>query len=267
MTFPQEATAILINVASERSQADIGVLLMSIGLGEHDPGTETRAGVYLARPKRLTMAIQAAPSELRNVALKKMTLQVLEATHPAFPANWVEDLTAELRSAGIALHSKVVEIEPAPGYSKRTPPATMTKWSIGPLGANETPITVQAGQLESLLIANSLPVAASHYAQAFESFKSGSLEASNGQLRAALEDTLVELTQLATGWAGNGGGSAIDTLNGKNYFEPGEHDYFRGLWKISHGEGSHPGLSTQAEAEFRFHAVTSAIYFLIHRLA
>ena len=145
-------------------------------------------------------------------------------------------------------------------------PETQFTWRLGPLGADEIPVTAQAGQLEALLHHHNLPIAATHYAQAFENFKTGFLEAANGQLRAALEDTLVGLTSRATGWAGSGGGSAIDTLNGKGYFAEGQHNYFVGLWKISHGQGSHPGLTTQVDAEFRFYAITAAIYFLVHRL-
>lgn len=132
--------------------------------------------------------------------------------------------------------------------------------------AEEVPITAQAGQLETLLSTHGLDTAATHYAQAFENFTAGNLEAANGQLRPALEEALVTLTQRATGWKGAGGGNAINTLDGKDYFEEGELDYFKGLWKISHGEGPHPGLTTEAEAEFRFHAITAAIYFLVHRL-
>lgn len=147
-------------------------------------------------------------------------------------------------------------MEPTPFYT----------WRLGPLGADEIPLTEQAGQLERLLRGHTLDVAAEHYAQAFENFKAGNFESCNGQLRPALEEALLELADRSTKWTWTTqGGDAINALHGKGMFEEGEHDYFKGLWKMSHKDGPHPGLTTATEAESRFHAVTAAIYFLIHR--
>jgi hypothetical protein len=263
MTYPEEATAILINQYENYGHSAIGTLLMSVGLGTYDPGSESPDGRGINREKRLTTAIQKAPSEIRDKALRKLTVKLCNDLADLERPEWVDELIEELRSADLSLHADPRE-EKRHEWSEAE---THYTWRLGPLGAEEIPVTTQAGQLEALLAKHNLAVAANHYAQAFESFKAGNLEASNGQLRAALEEILVTLTSQATGWVGNNkGGSAIDVLNGKKYFEDGEHDYFLGLWKISHGQGSHPGLTNEAESEFRFHAITAAIYFLVHRL-
>jgi len=56
---------------------------------------------------------------------------------------------------------------------------------------------------------------------------------------------LLELVTRRTGIAASGGGRAIDALevNGDPPFGPNE--YVRGLWKLSHVGGSHPGLSDE----------------------
>lgn len=237
---------------------------MSVGLGSFDPGDKSSDGRGINREKRLTAAIQKAPSEIREKALRKLTVKLCNERAELGRHGWVDNLIEELRPAGISLHADPREIK----QYEWSEPETRYTWRLGPLGADEIPVTAQAGQLEALLAKHNLDVAAKHYGQAFESFKARNLEASNGQLRAALEETLVTLTSRATGWVGNSkGGSAIDVLNSKKCLEEGEHNYFLGLWKISHGQGSHPGLTTEAEAEFRFHAITAAIYFLVHRLA
>ncbi|WP_146065709.1 hypothetical protein [Arthrobacter pityocampae] len=262
MTYPDTAAAIIISVYETSTHSQIGTLLMKVGLGPYDPGNETRGGQGINKEKRLTTAIQTAPSAVREKALARLTVKLCNERAATERPEWLDELVEELRLADLSLHGDAVEVK----RYDWSDPETQFTWRLGPLGADEIPVTAQAGQLEALLTNHNLPVAANHYAQAFESFKAGSLEASNGQLRAALENTLVSLTTRATGWSGGPGGSAIDTLNGKGYFADGEHNYFVGIWKISHGQGAHPGLTTEAEAEFRFHAITAAIYFLVHRL-
>ena len=262
MKFPQQATAIIIEALVQYRHAEIGPILMRAGIGDTDPGQERR-GISYNKNRRVEMAIKDAPDEVRESALRKLVLYICNSSASTeVSPEWLVELVEVLRSGGIALHADVNEER----INHWSPPRTRRTWRLGPMGAQELPATKQAGQLESLLAKHGLGIAARHYAQAFANFTAGNLESSNGQLRAALEDTLVTLTRRRTAWTGDGGGSAIDALNGKKYFQEGEHDFFKGLWKISHGEGSHPGLTTDAEAEFRFSAITSAMYFLLHRL-
>jgi hypothetical protein len=263
MTYPEEATAILIGASQGYTHSTIGTLLMSVGLGVYDPGDESVDGRSINKEKRLTTAIKKAPSEAKEKALRKLTVKLCNDFAEIERPDWLDELIDELRSAGLSLHADAREFK----QYEWSAPETRYTWRLGPLGADEIPVTSQAGQLEDLLTKHNLAVAANHYAQAFDNFKAGNLEASNSQLRTALEETLLKLTSRATGWkATNQGGDAIDVLSGKKYFQDGEHNYFLGLWKISHGQGAHPGLTSEAEAEFRFHAITAAIYFLVHRL-
>lgn len=84
-----------------------------------------------------------------------------------------------------------------------------------------------------------------------------------------MEDFFVEMAIRKAGFvprAGHSNGSpAIEALEASNSFEPGEHDYVKGFWKMSHTNGSHPGLSSEEEALFRFSAATSAVTFFINR--
>lgn len=262
MTYPDEAAAILIGEYENYGHSAIGTFLMKAGLSKYDPGRESPDGKNINRPARLTTAIQKAPNEIREKALRKLTVWLCEDKASEEIPKWVEDLISVLREADLALHHETTEVqknawsEPTPSYS----------WRLGPLGADEIPLTAQAGQLEQLLLSHSLDVAAEHYSQAFDNFKASNFESSNGQLRTALEEVLLELADRTTNWTRTTqGGDALVVLKDKGIFVEGEHDYFKGLWKLSHKDGPHPGLTTNTEAEFRFHAVTAAIYFLIHR--
>lgn len=237
---------------------------MSAGLGDFDPGDQSPTGRGINKPKRLTMAIQNAPTGVRDQALGKLTVNICDDLAKISRPDWLDPLIEELRSGGLSLYANALEVQ----ENAWSAPVVHHRWKLGPLGAGEIPVPVQASQLEALLTKHNLDVAAAHFAQAYEGFRAGNLEASNGQLRPALEETLLTLTSRATGWTSTGkGGDAISVLDGKKLLAAGEHDYFKGLWKISHANGPHPGLSNQAEAEFRFHAITAAIYYLVHRLA
>lgn len=262
MTYPDEAAAILIGEYEKYSHSQIGTYLMKVGLSQVDPGKETPDGRGINREARLTTAFRKAPAELREKALKKLTVLLCTDRASEEIPDWVDELVAELREVGLSLHHDMTEIQ-KDVWSDPTPFYT---WRIGPLGSEEIPLTAHSGQLEGLLRKNNLDVAAEHYSQAFDNFKTGNFEASNGQLRTALEEALLELADRSTSWTRTTqGGDAIAALAGKRMFADGEHDYFKGLWKLSHKDGPHPGLTTATEAEFRFHAITASIYFLIHR--
>lgn len=57
MTYPEEATAILIGASQGYTHSTIGTLLTSVGLGVYDPGEKSADGRSINKEKRLTTAI------------------------------------------------------------------------------------------------------------------------------------------------------------------------------------------------------------------
>lgn len=110
-----------------------------------------------------------------------------------------------------------------------------------------------------------LDVAANHLGQAYRAFVAGDLEASNAQLRPAFEATVMRIAETKAAWTGVSGGAAIQAIDGAGLFEKGEADLVIGLWRMSHKNGSHPGLSNDAEALFRVTAVTALLRYLVAR--
>jgi len=84
-----------------------------------------------------------------------------------------------------------------------------------------------------------------------------------GRRRTTFESVLLELAARRTGRATTDGGRAIDALesNGDSPFGPNE--YVRGLWKLSHTGGSHPGLSDEEDAHHRIYAISAITSWLV----
>jgi len=70
---------------------------------------------------------------------------------------------------------------------------------------------------------------------------------------------LLELATRRTGNAASGGGRAIDAPEANGELPFGPNEYVRGLWKLSHVGGSHPGLSDEEDAHHRIYAVSAIV--------
>lgn len=76
------------------------------------------------------------------------------------------------------------------------------------------------------------------------------------------------MTTIATkcaGWSGTAGGAAIQAIGDAGLFEKGEFEMVFGLWRMSHRNGSHPGITSEDEALFRVTAVTALLRYLVSR--
>ena len=118
---------------------------------------------------------------------------------------------------------------------------------------------------EAELRAHGLDLAATHLGQAFRAFSAHDLEAPNAQLRPAFEETVTTIATKCTRWSGTSGGAAIQAIGDAGLFEKGELEMVLGLWRMSHRNGSHPGLTSDDEALFRVTAVTALLRYLVSR--
>lgn len=249
MSLSQRTEAIISGrAAALYSHGELTDLLKYANIGHMDPG-QHKPGSWNNIRTRISTALGKEPSTETLIALATKILTQKASVH-AEP-EWVEELRGSLFTDGYSLN------------------IIGEKWSISPVGAGEIPLAPQVSDLEKSLLSQGFAVAANHYQQAFTSFKAQSWEACNASTRATLESFLVEVARQRAGFAPaanqGGGGHAITALNNANMFEPGEHDYVKGFWKMSHTNGSHPGLSNKEEALFRFSAATSAVTFFINR--
>lgn len=249
MTISQRTEALISERAATYTHGKLTSLLKYAMLGQNDPGKDKAGGSWNNIPTRISKALGKNPSTESLIALGT---RILNETATADPEpDWVRDLRGSLFADGYSLSHDD------------------GKWIICPVGAEEVPLLPQISHLEAALLNLGFQIAANHYQQAFTSFKGKSWEACNASTRSTFEAFLVEMAiQKAAFIVREGqsnGGPAIQALQNANNFEPGEHDYVKGLWKMSHTNGSHPGLSSEEESMFRFSAVTSTITFFIKR--
>jgi hypothetical protein len=240
------------SIISERAagygHGRLTALLKYANLGQNDPGKDKPGGSWYNLPTRISMALGKNPSEEALIALGTKILD--DTANGDNEPEWVADLRSSFLGDGYSLSF-------AAG-----------KWSIDPVGA-EIPLPPQVSDLEAALNTSGFTVSANHYRQAFSAFKRQDWEACNAATRSTVEDFFVKVAQAKAGFVPKpgqgGGGNAIQALAKSGLFESGEDDYIRGFWKMSHTKGSHPGLSSEQEALFRFSAATSALAFFLHR--
>jgi hypothetical protein len=139
-----------------------------------------------------------------------------------------------------------------------------------PLDEPMSPLSGAITALEADLVRCGLTVAQRHYRQAVDCLVDGRAEAANGQMRAMFEEVIV-MAAVAHGFnrtKQGQGGPAIDYLVANpSLLAAGDGgDFVRGLWRITHTNGPHPGTSPAGEAYFRVQAITAATRYLIDRL-
>jgi hypothetical protein len=264
MPLSQRSVALIGQAAAEWGHAQLTAEVLKAGLGEGDPGQSDRSGRSIPRDKRAISAVEYARRNARWDDLLLLAAAVLNAfaSSDELPA-WTDQLVSSLRRDGFdAIASN---LEPSPDSWFRSGP--LRQWSIAPLGGSDLPIVDMTTALARELEEHGFPIASNHYRQAFDAFKSRQWEASNGQLRSTFENVLVEATRRAFGWTGKSGGQALEMLLQKGALDKNEHDYLRGLWGMSHSNGSHPGMSNETEAELRLAAITSAVRFILNGVA
>ena len=259
MSLSERSVGVLLDQAAEWGHGELTSLLMRAGVSEGDPGQESG----LSRSKRAGAALGLALKTGNQSGLLEVARLLLNLNRPPRPDTpWAVDLVRALRVDGYLAEFHEVEDEQAQFWTTRT---TFIQWTIEPLGGNEIPLPPQAGSVQRELEKRGFQVAANHFAQAFRAFSAGDIEASNAQLRPTFESVVIAVAERETGWRGTSGGQAIEAINVAGRFEKGEYEYVIGLWRMSHKNGSHPGLSNEDEALFRFNAVTSLVLFLVHR--
>ncbi len=135
------------------------------------------------------------------------------------------------------------------------------------------PLATQEDELLRLLDRHQLNTARGHYEQAIAAHARGDWAASNSQLRTFVEEFFRKAQDIIS--PGNFPSSHEQqvALAKAGFFVQDYNEYLcngkgfvEGFWKRLHPQGSHPGLSEQADATFRLHLVILVIHYFIVRL-
>lgn len=260
----QRTVGLIGQAASEFGHGMLSTELLKAGLADGDPGQTDGAGRSISRDKRALATVKDAFVKKKWDELQVLALTVLNqlAARGDTPT-WATELVLSLRTDGLDAVADEREQESRGVWES---PSTSRTWKIVPLGDEDMPLAASATALAQDLKSHGMDIAANHFDQAFVSVSGGRWEAANGQLRATFEDVLVNVARNKFDWAGDKGGQALDVLHGKKTLDAHEHQYLKGLWGMSHTNGSHPGTSSQSEAQLRMHAIVGAIRLILSRV-
>ncbi len=128
-------------------------------------------------------------------------------------------------------------------------------------------------KLDSLLTKYELDIAKTHLKQALSIHKDQYWEGANAQIRSFFESILIEITKKINPESKVlGGGSAITELAQNGFLKSDLNEIdkegtpqgaIKGVWNMLHPNGSHPGLSEEADCTFRLHLIiVTATYYL-----
>jgi hypothetical protein len=267
MQISQKTVGLLIDyLAANTSQATLGGELKRHNLGDADPGPDERRSSTMSKAKRADIALSAALKRGKEDELIDLATTALHdhEDDPASP-DWVRELLASLRTDGFNCTATTTAVASASTRSSST--TTEIRWGITPLGYTGLPVVSLASDLANQLSTKGFTTAAGHYDQALNAFHARDWAASNSQLRTTFESVLLELANRRTKTATKGGGRAIDALQANGDLPLGPNEYVRGLWKLSHVGGSHPGLSDEEDAHHRIYAVSAMVGWLVRSFA
>lgn len=249
------------------SEGELETLFVQVGLSQFTPRT------WYGKAKLISGTI--APAVRRAVAgdvqvaeaLDRFVTRVAErlAQRPDAEQDGMPfwRLREALRSDGLDLRRELETVD-RDAWPPRDPELLGVR--LLPLDDPNAPFADLVTALEEDLLSLGLDVAVNCYRQAVDALVDQRFESANGQVRALFEEVLVQAAA-RVGFLrvkqGDGGRAIRFLVNGGHLSAVGGSDYIRGLWAMTHTNGAHPGTTTAGEAQFRLHAVTTAVRYLV----
>lgn len=266
MHISQTTVGLLIDyLDGSSSQATLGGVLKRHNLGDADPGPDDRKFSNMSKARRADKALTAAFKSRKEPDLLDLAATALRDQEDDLGSpEWVRELLISLRADGFACTPTTTVIKPASVWATAD---TETRRAITPLGYTGLSVASLASDLANQLTAKGFATAAGHYDQALKAFHAQNWAASNSQLRTTFESVLVELAMRRTSATPTQAGPAIEALKANGDLPFGPNEYVRGLWKLSHPAGSHPGLSDEDDAHHRIYAVSAIVGWLVRTYA
>jgi hypothetical protein len=234
VSFGRRTLVALSRALSDINHAPLGTLFFEYRLEARDPGG----------------------------GMNQRALEFVKALEDSFPADEVDRICLEIAT-------RVIRERPL-GHNTQYLLAALKlegfEYEDGrliPATPGAVNIATEISILESELQHRQYNVASAHYRQAVDSFVDGRCEASNGQIRAFMEDLFVSLAQSNTGSTSQEPRAALDSLRDDSCIDSKQWNLFRGYWDDIQDNGPHRGLSDREEALFRLHMGTALARYLL----
>lgn len=149
----------------------------------------------------------------------------------------------------------------------------LTDVSVRKVLPDEVPVAQTENRLVEILKKYGFSTAVGHYNQAIASHGRGDWAAANSQLRTFVEDFFDQVHFKIQAGSGSSSHQRRGELEKAKFFRAEYNEYLNngygfieGFWKRLHPEGSHPGLSEEADSTFRLHLVLVVIHYYAERL-
>jgi hypothetical protein len=267
--------AVLVEAGQKLPESELTTMLMRTGIYERSPrktgiASENKAELIRSR----LLAARAAAKEGDTAARRGLLAFATElvqrtVTNPERPPRWFSELRDALLADGYELTwaGESPRTVPLPGDVSVAIPGNI-RYSTLPTDAMPVPLAGEISALEAELAARGYTTVLNHYQQAVDGFANHKYESANSDLRTTLEDLVTRLAEDHAGYrrqrqASQGGAAISHMIQNGHLPEDDGGLLLRGLWRLSHTRGSHPGQSDADEARFRMQVITATARFLL----
>ncbi|MDI9221523.1 hypothetical protein QMZ30_11480 [Pantoea sp. EA-12] len=148
----------------------------------------------------------------------------------------------------------------------------LTDTSVRKTLPGNVPVARSEDRLAEILKKHGFTTAAGHYDQAIASHGRGEWAAANSQLRTFVEEFFDRIHDVTQAGSGKSSQQRRQELASAGFFRSEYNEFchngtgfVEGFWKRLHPEGSHPGLSEEADSTFRLHLVLVVIHYYAER--
>lgn len=263
--------AILIDVGATFTKSELKTAFMHADLFKYPASDENKEEMIRTR---LHSARAAAAHDDANAqrGLLKFATDLVQRTveNPDYPPPWFGNLRNALLADGYELTWEGKPPITLPSGKPLFGSDGDIRYSILPTDAAPVPLAGTISALEGELKARGYTSVLNHYRQAVDGLTNHKYESANGDLRTTLEDLVTHLAVDHVGYqrqerASQGYAAISHMIQSGHLPEDDGGMLLRGLWKLSHTHGSHPGQSDADEARFRMQVITATARFLLRR--
>jgi hypothetical protein len=269
--------AALVKAGQNLGGSDLKTLLQAADLWDYSPykiGVASENRPELIRSRLLGARAEAKDGDAgAHRAMLVFATQLIQQTvkNPEYAPPWFGELRDALLADGyqITWDGDPPVTVPLPGYVHVAMQGSI-RYSILPTDASPVPLAPEISALEAELAARGYTSVLNHYRQAVDGFTSHKYESANGDLRTTLEDLVTRLAEDHAGYprqaqASQGNAAITHMIQSGHLPENDGGLLLRGLWRLSHTNGSHPGRSDADESRFRMQVITATARFLLRQ--
>lgn len=262
---------LLIEASQHLTGSDLKTVLLKAGI--HYSETTDNNKQDLVRWRLLRARDEALDGDDGTArGLLRFTAEVIQWTvsDPDEPPRWFPELRDALLADGYELTwdgtpPKVTPLVSSSSWLKI--PGSIC-YKILPTDAAPVPLAREISALEAELAARGYMSVLNHYQQAVDGFTNHKYESANGDLRTTLEDLVTRLAEDHADYprqaqASQGNAAITHMIQSGHLPENDGGLLLRGLWRLSHTNGSHPGQSDADESRFRMQVITATARMLL----